>query len=220
MRGSGLTRWAPLTGLMSVAFWIAALVVQGGGIDTTKSDAEILAYYADDGNRTKEILTFFLILGASMSFIWFLSVLRGRIAGAEGGAGTLTSLAFGSGLVTTGLWVVAAGLWAVVADTLQETDRFVLDPNSYRLVGGLGYMIFVAGVTISLVLVASTSVIALRTGLLPKWFAWLGIAVAVLLTMSWTFVPFFLLLGWVAVVSVILVLGSEPLLTRPAPNPT
>lgn len=204
MRASSLARWAPLTGVLTVVLWIAALVVQGGGVDTKKSDSQILAYYADDGNRTKQIGAFFLVLAASMSFIWFLSALRARIAAAEGGAGTLTALAFGSGLVTAGLWVVAAGLWAVVADTLQETDRFVLDPNTYRVLGGLGYMLFVSGVTITLVLVAATSIAALRTGLLPRWLGWVGIAVALVLTMSWTFVPFFILLAWLIVVSVIL----------------
>src|SRR5262249_21750359 len=148
-----------------------------------QTDAEISAYFASDAHRTKQILSYFLILGASMSLIWFVSVLRGRIAAAEGGVGVLSSLAYGSGLVTAGLWVVAGGLWAVVADTLQETDRFVLDPNSYRLLGGLAYMTFVAGVTISLVLVASTSISALRTGFLPRWLAWVGIVIAVVLTM-------------------------------------
>ena len=199
-------RWAPLSGIISVALWIAALsIMLGSGVDTKESDSKILAYYRDDGHLSNQILGFFLILGACMFFVWFLSVLRGRIARAEGGGGTLTALAFGSGLVTTGLWVVAAGLWAVVADTLQETDRFVLDPNSYRLVGGLGYMIFVAGAMIALVLVAATSLAAVKTGFLPKWLGWVGFVVAASLVVSFAFVPFFALLGWVLVVSVVLI---------------
>ncbi len=197
-----LARWTPLSGIVFVALWIGSFVAVGGGVDTQNTDAAIRAYYADKAHRVREILAFFLLLAACAFFLWFLSVLSERIARTSADNRTAARLAFGAGLVTTAAWIVAAGLWAVVADTIDESKFFVLDPNVYRLVNGLGYMIFVAGSTITLVLVASTSVAALRARALPRWLGWVGLAVAASLTMAWTFVPFFALLGWVVAVSI------------------
>ena len=199
-----LARWTPLTGIVFVALWIASFVAVGGGVDTQNTDADIRVYYADKGHRVREILAFFLVLAACAFFLWFVSVLGERIERTSADNRTAARLAFGAGLVTTAAWIAAAGLWAVVADTIDESNFFVLDPNLYRLVNGLGYMIFVAGSTIALVLVASTSVAALRARALPRWLAWVGLAVAASLTMAWTFVPFFALLGWVVAVSLAL----------------
>jgi hypothetical protein len=133
-------------------------------------------------------------------------------------SGTLPTLAFGSGVVACGWWIVSGGLWAVASDSIDESDHFVLDPNVYRLLGDLAFMIFGAGCTLALLFVLATSITALRTQLLPRWLAWVGIAVGLLLPVAWTVVPFFTALVWVLAASVALIRRPEPR-SMAAPHP-
>jgi hypothetical protein len=89
MRSSVWTRWSPASGAVSVLFWVVTLIVTGNDVSSGDSDGKILAYYADSGHRQRHIAGFFLVLVALLFFIWFLSVLRGRLARAEGGAARL-----------------------------------------------------------------------------------------------------------------------------------
>jgi hypothetical protein len=58
-------------------------------------------------------------------------------------------------------------------------------------------------------LIAATSVVALRTSLLPKWLAWAGFAAALLALLRY-FGPLggWLALAWIVVVSILMLAGS------------
>ena len=195
-------RWAPLSGIVSAALWVSLLFVISD--DPGDTDAEIKAWFADSGNRDRQMVGWILIVAAAVFFLWFLATLRARIASAEGGASTTAALAFGAGLVTTALWLVASTLFSIVGFAVDDSDRFVLDPNTYRLVNDLGYFVFTTGNIVALVLVAATSFAAVRTRVLPAWLGWIGFVVAAGLIVSFAFIPFLVLLGWIAVVSFLL----------------
>jgi hypothetical protein len=203
-------RWLPLTGAASVVLWIAALVADDR-VDSRASDATIVAFYAKRSHRSTEIVTFFLILAATIAFAWFVSALRARIAQAEGRTAVAATVALVSGTITAALWVAAAAIAAAVPGTIDidEAKPFVLDPNSYRLMSGLGDLIFFSATTVGLLLVAATSATARRTGLLPRWLAWLGFIVAASMVASFLFLPFLAFLGWILLVSVSLASRSS-----------
>ena len=77
-----LARWAPISGILFVVLW--AVVIFMLDSDPGDSDTDIVSWYADSGNRDQQVIAFFLVLAASLCFVWFLSVLRGRLAQAEG----------------------------------------------------------------------------------------------------------------------------------------
>jgi hypothetical protein len=196
-------RWAPLSGIVFVALWlIAFLAVPGDSVSSTDTDADILAYYGDSGNRNKEIAAFFMLLAASLLFVWFVAVLRSRLAQAEGGAGTRTALGFGAGLVAAALWCVAIAMFTVVPFTIEDTSKFTLDPNIFRLLTDGGYMVWIGATTIAAFTVASTALVSLGGQIVPRWIAWLSFVVAASMLVSVFFAPFFVFLGWVLVVSV------------------
>lgn len=204
-----MTRWAPLSGIIFVALWIpgfAILLANNAG----ESDADIVSFYAKDDGRGKVVMAFFLMLAASLFFAWFLTVLRERLARAEGRQGALTALSFGAGLVAMALWLVASVLWLSVSYTADQDDRFKVDPNTERLVSETAYLFFVTGSIVALLVVLGTSLVARRTSLLPAWLAWLGFLVAVTMLGSLAVVPFFVFLGWVVVVCVTLIVRAEP----------
>jgi hypothetical protein len=195
------TKWSPLSGLVSVVFWVVVLILVGDGAGDL--DREILAYYGDDSNRNQEIATFFLILAASLFFLWFLAELRQRLLAAEGGPSHMTALAFSSGLLTTVL-LLTANVFFVATAFATGDDHFRLDPNTHRLISNIGYGLFVSALTISFVLILVTSILAVRAGALPRWLGWLGFPIAVFMLVSIIFLPFFGFLGWVGLTSIAL----------------
>jgi hypothetical protein len=210
---AAFARWWPLTGLAFIGLWLASFAITDNDPDSKDTDAEIVAFFAKSGNQNKHFAAFFMILGACLLFVWFLAMLRERLVRLTGG-GPLPALAFGSGLVATALWIVADALFAAPAIAADETSKFHLDPDTFRILGDLGYLAWFSGVTIASGMVVATAVVALRTGLLPKWVAWLSFVVALTMLVAFFFIPFLIMLGWILVVSLILIWRRE------APQPT
>jgi hypothetical protein len=194
-------RWSPLSGIVFAALWVITIIVVGDGAGDT--DQEILSYYADDGNRNKEITGFFLILAAGLFYLWFLATLRSRLRPPEGEPGTGSALAFASGVVSAALLFVAAIFFSAPAFATSQDD-FTLDPNTYRLISDMGYGLFVTGLTPAIVLVLATSYVVLRTRVFPVWVGWTGFPVALLLVFAFAFIPFFVFLGWVALLCILM----------------
>jgi hypothetical protein len=200
-----VARWAPFSGIVFAVLWIVIFALSLGG-DEGKSDAEILAHYADAANRNRSDVAFFLTVIAGLFFLWFLVLMRGRLARAEGRTGPYTALAFGAGLVASAIWFLAGVLFMTVAYTIDETNEFVLDPNTERLVSETAYVVFVVGTPVASLLVLATSLLGLRGGVVPRWLAWLGFPLAALMILAFlAVIPFLLFLAWVLAVSVVLI---------------
>ena len=197
---SGIARWAPVSGILYVVLWVITIFLVEG--DTGDSDAEIVAWYADSGNRNKQIAGFLIVLAASLSFIWFLSVLRDRMVEAAG-TGAKTAVAFGAGLVAVTLWTAASAVWASLSFTVDDSDEFVLDPNMDRLFGLLGYALWFGGTTIALLVVLCVGLVGLRGRLIPRWLAWVSFVVAATMLVSFFFIPILIWFVWVLVVSLV-----------------
>jgi hypothetical protein len=206
---AGLARWWPLTGLAFVGLFVGCFAVTGDSVDEDSSNAAVLDYYSKSSNQNKEIIGFFMILAACLFFIWFLTMVRQRLARVENGAGTLTALAFGAGIAAAALWVAAASVFTSIAFALDQSKDFTLDPDSYRVVQMAGYALWVSGTTVAAITVTATAVAALRAGLLPKWLAWLSFPVALTMLVSFLWIPFLIFCGWVIAVAVTLMVRSE-----------
>jgi hypothetical protein len=194
-----LARWAPISGILYVVLWAAVIFLLDS--DPGDSDTDIVSWYADSGNRDRQVIAFFLVLAAGLLFLWFLSVLRGRLAQAEGTASTRTALAFGAGLVAVTLWTIAMAVWMSISFAVDDSDEFVVDPNTERLFSNFGYALWFGGTTIALLVVLCVALVGLRGELIPRWLAWVSVLVAVTMLASFAFIPFLIWLGWVLVVS-------------------
>jgi hypothetical protein len=212
MAGSRWARWSPVGGILFVALYLIALALTSSP-DSGKADEKILAHYAKASNRHQDIAAFFLILAASLAFVWFLSVLRKRLAASEGGPGAWTAAAFGSGFASIALWIAGFGLFTAPSLARADTDKFVLDPNTFRILNDVGYAFWFSGTTVASVIVFSTAWLSLRNRVLPTWLTWLSFVVTLTMLVSFFFVPLLIFLGWVLVTSAIF-LWRE---LRPAP---
>jgi hypothetical protein len=102
--------------------------------------------------------------------------------------------------------------------TYRRVGRRLLDRLVHRRqqLAGFEHSVWVGAVIVDALLVWVTSAIALRSGLLPKWFAWLGVLAGILQLFAIFFIPVFIFWGWILIVSMFLFIRSGSART-PAP---
>jgi hypothetical protein len=83
----------------------------------------------------------------------------------------------------------------------------------------MGYQCWVVGAVIGAIVVWATSAVALRTGLLPRWFGWLGILVGVVQLFALFFFPILLFWLWILVTGALLTWRNPVVTTSPLPAP-
>lgn len=198
-------RWGPLTGVLSVACSFVGVILVLSQPQDKDSDAKIVAYFAKHSHQVQGVVGFFVFLAGILLLLAFLAALRERLLAAEGQSGRLSALAFGAGVASVPLWGVSMLLANAAGLAANETSRFHLDPNTFRLLGDSAYFAWVAAVTVSSVVVWGTSAVALQTGLLPRWYARLGILAGLIQLFGFFFFPFFVWWAWIILTSVLLV---------------
>jgi hypothetical protein len=212
MTYSPLARWAPIGGLIFVVLLVIGAGLIGDHPEPDAADQEIAEYLADGDKHTMNIIGYYFWAIGGVALLWFLSRLRGILREAEGGRGTLANLGFAAGisfiatLLVGGAPIVAVG----AAIEFRDVDPATIDPGFVRVLPQMGYgMVLVGGGFAALVLVLTTSIISLQTGVLPQWLTWLGFAVAVILLFAVIFLPMIALVVWVAALAVVLLMQGE-----------
>ena len=198
------SRWDWMSGVVFVVLFVVAFLTTGDSGDTP---AELRDFYADSGNRTKEFVAFFVFLAAMLAFLWFLGTLRGALFRAEGGDGSLTAVAFASGLTFAVLMTVA--ITCFVSPAFMASDKkFTFDPNTADFVSDIGYGLFVAALIIASLLLLSVSLIGYRSRFVPMWVSWISVPAAIALLFSVFFFPVFVFLAWILIVSVVMLVRA------------
>ena len=195
------------TAVGGFAFVLLYVLAFSLGIEVGPTDREILEHYADSGNRTREIVAFFLIAAAALAFLVFAAGLRRRID--RVGGGVLAPLAW-AGAVGCATLILAGNAVSRAPAFAAMSEDFQLDPNTRRLGEAAGFLLFVCGALAAIHLVACVSIAGLRHGAFPRWLGWFGLAAAVLLPLAIGFIGFLVLLAWVLATSTILAFGRAP----------
>lgn len=120
---------------------------------------------------------------AGISFLWFVGVLRDRLGDLEDRF--FSTVFFGSALLFLGMTFTAASIIGGIIRLMNSGSKDLLAPGMYTL-GRIQafqamhtYAIKMAGV-----FMISTSTISLQTGIIPRWMAFLGFALALTLLLS------------------------------------
>lgn len=186
-------------------FLLVALGVSGTGPGDTPE--EVAEWYADDGNRGAAFFVFFLLAGAALALLWFLGALRGVLVRAEGDPARWTALAFGAGVASATLLLASASLYITPASSAGQ-DEFPFDPSTANALANAGFALLACSTMTGALVALGTSIVAHRTGLLPRWLALTGFVVAPLLLFAVLFFPLFLWLAWVLAVSLVLLVRT------------
>jgi hypothetical protein len=207
-----LARYAPLSGILAAGLAIAGLAVVEASNSTPDSPtaAQALAYVEAHGDAV--VLGAWLVALGLVAFYWFLGSLRAALREAEGGSGRLATTAFGGGLAAAVLLVAAIAPTASAAIATMDADHNV-SPEAAQAILHVGDAFFPAAFMAMSVPIAATALVALRTGVLPRWFGAVSLVIAVALL-----IPFVQWLTFGFVFPVWLVLCSLLLTWRRAPR--
>jgi hypothetical protein len=207
-------RWAALSGIVFVALMLVGATFV---LDVPKGDAsaqEIASYLTDSGNHTRNIIGAYLWVLGGLAFLGFVTGLRSVLRRAEGDPGTLSNLVFGAGVVFTAVWSVSAATIASVAYAVEFSDARVSNPDLVTVLPSLGgLLLLLGGGFAGILLLAATSILIFRTGVLPRWLAWLGIVVAIATVFDVAYMNILPLVGWVLVASIAMLRRREEIAT-------
>jgi hypothetical protein len=194
-------RWTPLAGVLAVVLWIVGIVVVSHNNPADHAtDGQILAWYRSDSNWV--LLGGWLFMLGCLAFLWFAVVLRERLD--EAGVGRKAARLTFAGAVAATVFGIGVPLLDIAAAINKDEISAATAGAAHRLSDG-----FFVGAEIALIVFfAAAAVAALQTRLLPKWWAWLMVLVAVVLVIG----P----IGWAALIfaTPIWTLGTSFMLLR------
>ena len=203
-------RWGTALGILAVAAWVIAFVIANGSPSTDDSDAKIASWYASGSHQDSQFIGFFLFLAGTLCVIAFFAAVRERLAQVD--HSEMGALAFGAGIASAVMGVLAIILFVAPAFVAGDTDASDVVPGTFRMLNDAGYACWVTGTVIGAITVWATSAVAIRTGVLPRWFGWVGVAVGIAQLGAIFFLPIFLFWAWIVVAGALLTWR------RPAPD--
>jgi hypothetical protein len=201
---------APLTGALFVVLVLVAFFALGGNTpDGKDSAAKVVSFYKD--NNTKEIIAAIVLALSAVPLLYFSALLRDRGRAALQGRSALPGFAFAGGVVAAGGFMTAATLHFALADYSDN-----IQPAAAQAINAIDSDFFLPFAIGTVTLVFGTSLMAIRTGLLPKWLGWVGVVLFVISFTPVGFLGFGLSGIWIVVVSILLYLrGQVPTATAP-----
>jgi hypothetical protein len=161
-------KWGAATGILFVVALVVAFVFGPDKPPAFDDSAQQVFDYVQDNRGEIQTTTAFYAVGGFL-FLWFLGSLARALRLAEGrGPGRLAAVAFAGGVTTVAVATVGqAAQWAAS----YHTD---LDPTLVRGLFDVGIAAFLlVGLGIA-ALIGASSLVALRTGVLPSWLAFSG----------------------------------------------
>ena len=169
MPDSRWERWGATSGFGSLLFGAAAVAFERGPVVASDPAAKIVAHYTEF--RTAMLWQALLFLLGSGVFLWFLGSLRSFLLRAERGTGRLATVAFGAGVASTVITVVALAFQIGLATAAK-------DAGQPAVVATMVALFTVANLPLAVMLTA-VAVTSFRTKAFPRWLGWLSAAAAV-----------------------------------------
>lgn len=151
-----------------------------------------------------------LVPFAGVAFLWFIGVLRDRLGELEDRF--FATVFFGSALLFLAMLFAAAGtIGAIVLVASISTPQELMNSASFRFARASSYIVAnVYAIKMAAVFMISTSTVVIRTGIVPRWIAFLGFLLAMILLigsfyMSWSIavLPF-----WVCLISIYILIDN------------
>jgi hypothetical protein len=205
-------RLGGIGGILYVVLFIPAYIVGSPDAPNRAStDQGVFDYFAE-GVGAFLFFNGVLTIFALFFLLWFLGALYGVLRSAEGEeeGGWLSSAALVGGIVFATLSYAGVAVEIVHPATLSRFEDFEPDPQLVFMTLALATWLYHFCQVGTSVLATATSLLALRTGILPTWMAYVGFVVALLALLHFLIPLLGALAGllWIAVVSVLMLTGS------------
>lgn len=198
-------RAAAIAGILFSLLVIVSLVLIRITVPADPRDA---GAWLPSGAATAK-LALHLLPFAGIAFLWFIGVLRDRLGQSEDKF--FATVFFGSGLLFLALLFVSAAMAGGLLRMYASTPDQLLDSGLYTFGRTTTYELMnVYTMKIAGVFMISTCTLSLRTDIIARWMAYLGLALAIFLMLSvgafyWAPLVFPL---WVLLISVHILLAN------------
>ncbi len=171
-------RVVAISGMIFAALYIASLVFARLAVPADPTEPG--AWLADPTLRSWGRFALNLIPLTGIAFLWFMAVLRNRIGGREDRF--FATVFLGSGLLFVAMLFVAAAVSQGLVDTFATEGRLPARSETYAVGRAMGYaLVNTFGVKMAAVFIIVTSTIGLRTAIFPRWMAFVGYALALVM---------------------------------------
>lgn len=212
MKGQGIVRWLPLTGVAFVVLTVAAFAVGGETPDATDSTQEVVSFYTD--NDSSQMFSAALLAWGSLLLLFFAGYLRALLRQGEE-TGILSTISFGGAIILAVGMLAFAGFTFTLGDVADK-----LDPVALQALNALNSDFFFPVAIGTGTFMIATGLALVRRPELPAWLAWVAIVIGIAAITPLGFFAFLLMGLWVLVVSVMLTLRARaeaPASSAPGP---
>ena len=198
------------SGITFAVLFVAAVLTLGDLLGSVGDpDRQFVSHFASGANRARHIVGAYLLAGAGLFFLVFVTHLHALLRGRTQEETTLATIGMGSTIVIVVMLFASAVALSAVATSIGYADIFDEDPHEFspdtlRLATQIGFLFQVFGMLAGALAVGATSLWAMRSDILPGWLAWLGLVLAFVLLFALFFLPTFALPIWVLTVSIVL----------------
>ena len=155
------------------------------------------------------VLALNLVPFAGIAFLWFIGVLRDRLGEREDRF--FATVFLGSGLLFLAmLFMSAAMLGGLIIAYTADPGRLIGSPT-FTSARAIAYEVMnIYAIKMAGVFMIATSTLAIHTGFIPRWIAFLGYAVALLLLLSSRYIEGILLVFplWVLLISLYILIDN------------
>ena len=174
-----------------------------------RGEGAISQWLTQSWRRTAVAVALNLVPFAGIAFLWFIGVIRDRIGSREDKF--FATVFLGSGILFVGmLFVAAATAGGILADAARATAGSPPNPQDALGRQMTNIILNVYAMRMAGVFTITTATIAMRTGVLPRWLAFVGYGAAVVLLIGIGVTPWASLLfpAWILVLSLVLLVAT------------
>ncbi len=194
-------RAAAIAGILFSVLLITSLVLTRISIPANPQDAgDWLSRYSSTVSFALNLVPF-----AGIAFLWFIGVIRDRLGSNEDRF--FATVFLGSGLLFLGMLFASAAVTGGIISVFRVSPAMLINSGIYTFGRIVVYEIMtVYTMKMAGVFMISTCTLSLRTAIIPRWMAFLGLVLALILLLTvnlfyWTPLLFPL---WVLLISVYL----------------
>jgi hypothetical protein len=197
-------RAAAIAGIIFAALYGGSLILIRASVPSNQADVTWL-----EGNSKTVALALNLVPFAGLAFLWFIGVTRDHIGGLEDRL--FATVFLGSGLLFLALTFVSAALAGGVLTLYANSAGAPINIDLVTYSREVMYQLLnVYAIRMEGVFMITLSTIWLRTGVMPRGWAFLSYVLALVLLVSINFSLWVTLIfpGWVLVISIIILVQN------------
>ena len=212
----GTARTTVFSGIAFAVLFTLGLVLVNQIPRLDSPDSTYTAFYANGSGGVLVTVGLYLVPFAGIAFLWFMMAFRALL---DRPADLTQGLQLASGVVFICMLFAGTAAAGAVALMLHFANVPAPPVSADRVLTSVGYaLVFVYGVRVAGMFTITTTTLASRAGLMPRWLAVLSYLMAAFLLVTTTTQPATLLVypAWVLILSFALVRSAR---TRAEPAP-